>query len=583
MTDNPPLCHGRQLLLDQACVEIYNADSSHSSKVYNVSSECFKCLPQLLTSLGTHESKTFVVSTVYDTVLKFQIHGKNHENAYSFGQHGHYKIAFNSSSVNFSPTSPADYVYAPLWYMLGSLLLATLLSAFLSWARTSEKVTRYLPSRFQSPNVLIEDANDDDLTGSSSRQRSGDSSPLVPTPPVDIGKDSHRTASLDVFRGITVALMIFVNNGGGGYSIFHHSPWNGLTFADVVFPWFAWIMGVSLVLSIQSQLRNTVSRPRVFVKILLRSLIIISLGIVLNSFKNNNIQRLRIPGVLQRLGLAYLIVGTIEAFLMVPQNLITVLQGRAQLVSDVIYGWKQWIIMLCLVTLHTGLVLFVKIDGCPRGYLGPGGLDRNGTAFNCTGGVTGYLDRVIFGANHIYQNPTSRHVYHSTMPFDPEGLLGTLMTAFSIFLGVNAGRVLIVYSSSIERNARWMSLSFICGILSLMLCAISKDRGVIPINKNLWSLSFVLATSSLAFVLLTVLYSIIDVRRAWNGAPFRQVGRNAIFLYVGHIITHQTFPWSWSPIDHTTHSHALWMNLWSTVLWILIAVIMERCQVFITI
>ncbi|CAB0010742.1 unnamed protein product [Nesidiocoris tenuis] len=386
MTGNPPLCHGRQLLLDQACVEIYNADSSHSSKVYNVSSECFKII----------------------------------------------------------------------FIRLGLLII------------TYCHLSSGLSIKFH------------DLTGSSSRQRSGDSSPLVPTPPVDIGKDSHRTASLDVFRGITVALMIFVNNGGGGYSIFHHSPWNGLTFADVVFPWFAWIMGVSLVLSIQSQLRNTISRPRVFVKILLRSLIIISLGIVLNSFKNNNIQRLRIPGILQRLGLAYLIVGTIEAFLMVPQNLITVLQGRAQLVSDVIYGWKQWIIMLCLVTLHTGLVLFVKIDGCPRGYLGPGGLDRNGTAFNCTGGVTGYLDRVIFGANHIYQNPTSRHVYHSTMPFDPEG-------------------------------------------------------------------------------------------------------RNAIFLYVGHIITHQTFPWSWSPIDHTTHSHALWMNLWSTVLWILIAVIMERCQVFITI
>ena len=75
-------------------------------------------------------------------------------------------------------------------------------------------------------------------------------------------KQSRRVKSLDAFRGLSITIMVFVNYGGGSYYFFNHSPWNGLTVADLVFPWFIWIMGVSLVISIQSQLRNSISRIR---------------------------------------------------------------------------------------------------------------------------------------------------------------------------------------------------------------------------------------------------------------------------------------------------------------------------------
>ena len=98
-----------------------------------------------------------------------------------------------------------------------------------------------------------------------------------------------------------------------GYSFFNHSAWNGLTVADLVFPWFMWIMGVSLVISIQSQLRKSTSRLKLFVNVLRRSVILFCLGLVINSNGgNNDFRTMRIPGVLQRFGITYFIVGSIQ-------------------------------------------------------------------------------------------------------------------------------------------------------------------------------------------------------------------------------------------------------------------------------
>lgn len=87
-------------------------------------------------------------------------------------------------------------------------------------------------------------------------------------------------------------------------------------------------------------------------------------------------------------------------------------------------------IIVCLITLHTYLTFNLSVPGCPDGYLGPGGLHAHSQHINCTGGATGYIDRYVFGDNHIYQSPTSKHVYHSTMPFDPEGKIKTQFLLF---------------------------------------------------------------------------------------------------------------------------------------------------------
>ena len=92
----------------------------------------------------------------------------------------------------------------------------------------------------------------------------------------------RRVKSLDAFRGLAIVIMIFVNYGGGGYSFFAHAKWNGLTIADLVFPWFMWIMGVSLVISIQSQLRNSKSRADLIKNVIRRSVILFCLGLIVN-------------------------------------------------------------------------------------------------------------------------------------------------------------------------------------------------------------------------------------------------------------------------------------------------------------
>ena len=111
-------------------------------------------------------------------------------------------------------------------------------------------------------------------------------------------RQSRRVKSLDAFRGLSITIMVFVNYGGGSYYFFNHSPWNGLTVADLVFPWFIWIMGVSLAISTQSQLRNSLPRQRLVLRVVKRSLILVCLGLIINSSQPSDLRTLRLPGVL---------------------------------------------------------------------------------------------------------------------------------------------------------------------------------------------------------------------------------------------------------------------------------------------
>ena len=163
--------------------------------------------------------------------------------------------------------------------------------------------------------------------------------------------------------------MIFVNYGGGSYYFFNHSPWNGLTVADLVFPWFVWIMGVSLAISTQSQLRNSVPRKKILLRVVKRSLILMFLGLVINSEGGkNDLKTMRLPGVLQRFGLTYLIVGMTEALLL-PRQFPDVISPVLDLTSS---AW-QWLVAVTCAALHLIITLQLPVPGCPTGYLGPGG------------------------------------------------------------------------------------------------------------------------------------------------------------------------------------------------------------------
>lgn len=106
----------------------------------------------------------------------------------------------------------------------------------------------------------------------------------------------------------------------------------------------------------------------------------------------------------------------------------------------------------------------------------------------------------------------------------------------------------------------------------------SREGGVIPINKNLWSLSFVLVTSSLAFCLLTILYLVIDIRKLWSGFPFEECGKNAIAMYIGHTVFHKMLPWHWKVGRMNSHFLLLLEAVWNTSLWVMIAVYLDSIK-----
>nr|CAD7397800.1 unnamed protein product [Timema poppensis] len=387
-----------------------------------------------------------------------------------------------------------------------------------------------------------------------------------------------------------------------------------------VFRGFLWIMGVSMALSLRSQLRSSVSRWKLFKKVLYRSIILVTLGILLNSIanakhtKSTSLANLRLPGVLQRIGLSYFIVATLETLLMKREfffevvdcflhhslTLTCVQYGPWLVLQDVLESWLQWLVILGLVATHTCLTFLLPVEGCPTGYLGPGGRYNYSSHPNCTGGAAGYIDRMVFRNEHLYQKPTCYEIYQTTLPYDPEGtvkalqtvvtfpdtfsrsLLGTLTSILMVYLGVQAGRITLCYHYAYSRVVRWTSWAVVTGLLAGCLCNFSRSDGVVPVNKNLWSVSYVLATASLAFILQCILYIWVDVKRWMSCNLFRFAGMNAILLYVGHELTHGVFPWGWQPYYHT-HMEYLLMALWGSCLWVFIAFVLFKRNIFLTI
>lgn len=144
--------------------------------------------------------------------------------------------------------------------------------------------------------------------------------------------------------------------------------------------------------------------------------------------------------------------------------------------------------------------------------------------------------------------------------------------------GVICGQIILTFPVWKDRVKRWMCWSVALGLVGGILCMFSREGGVIPINKNLWSLSFVLVTSSLAFCLLSVLYIVIDIRKIWSGFPFEECGKNAIVMYVGHTVFHKMLPWHWRIGLMNTHFVLLLESVWNTSLWVMIAVYLDSIK-----
>ena len=299
----------------------------------------------------------------------------------------------------------------------------------------------------------------------------------------------ERLLSLDVFRGITIAAMLLVNNPGDWGAVYgqlEHAVWNGWTFTDLIFPSFLFIVGVSMTYSFGKLLAKGRSRGSIMAKSAKRAAIIFGLGLVLAAYPwiGYDYSHLRIPGVLQRIALAFL--------LATPLVLWTGWRTRVGVAAALLLGY--WAVMT-----------LVPVPGVGAGVLEKGQ------------DVGAYIDRAIFGTAHLWE---------SSRTWDPEGMLGTFPAVVTVLLGVFAGEWLRSGRSG-GVLVRGLLAAGVVGVIAGMAWGAR-----FPINKALWTSSYVLLAGGLAAVALAACYWLVDLRgyRRW-ATPFVVFGANAIATY----------------------------------------------------
>lgn len=383
----------------------------------------------------------------------------------------------------------------------------------------------------------------------------------------------ERMISLDIFRGISLAVMIFANYGSGGYSWFLHADWDGLTCADFVFPWFMWISGASLFLSfhaIKMHGNGWNVTLKMLWKITKRAISLELLGIFLNNA--SNLKHARISGVLQYFAIIGFINGLILLF--VPlfdwKNKKFIKKWDERFIEIDKYFFShifEWMVMLIFPVVYLLVERLTTVPGCPRGYVGPGGIGDWGLYPDCTGGIHTYIDKKIFTLDHMYSG--TKPVYR-TGQYDPEGILGGVNAIFLCSLGVVCIQIYHCFSSLHSRIIynTLMGLIF-CGIAG-GLCGFSQHDGIIPINKNLCSTSFVFLMSGTGTLLLLIFHILSDVFHLYSGFPFLAVGMNSIILYAGHEVFAGYFPFTFDS-EVYDHWYCMESGILGTTMWIIIA------------
>ncbi len=291
---------------------------------------------------------------------------------------------------------------------------------------------------------------------------------------------TERLSSLDAFRGITIAAMILVNNPGGWddiYAPLQHAAWNGWTPTDLIFPFFLFIIGVAITLSQDQRRGRGLGKRALFAGIARRTLLIFGLGIFLNGFPLFDWSVLRIPGVLQRIALCY---------------------GCASLIG-LTCGVRAQCAIAALLTLGYGVLMGLT----PEGWFAP------------EASLGARLDELLLRG----------HLLHNG--WDPEGLLSTLPAVATTLAGVLAGHWL---RSSRSESGRVVGIAF-AGVVATGLGLLADYW--CPINKSVWSPSYVVFTAGAALSGLALCYWLIDVRgyRRW-ATPFIVYGLNPIVAYV---------------------------------------------------
>ncbi|KAF1375991.1 hypothetical protein PFLUV_G00225930 [Perca fluviatilis] len=570
---------GPALKMDQALLTFHN-QLTEEVQVFYTSDSCYKCVYQhLVTVKPNNNNASAVISTKFPLTLQVEWTRNVTLCSWSqtYGEGGHYSVWIQMSEAASNP-SCTDAVdkrpnNAHLPLLVGALSLAIIallfvVAPYIYRRRCTSKCIRTICC--QGPQYSV------DNDGAQVCEAEHNTTKAKPT----------RLRSLDTFRGFALTVMVFVNYGGGGYWFFQHAPWNGLTVGDLVMPWFVFIIGTSVVLAFRSMQRRGVSRQQLLRKITWRTVVLVMLGFCFINYSPRDgplsWSWLRIPGVLQRLGFTYFVLSLLQTFWGLKEIPLRANHWWNP-VQDVVLYWPQWLIIILLETLWLCITLLMPVPNCPTGYLGAGGIGDNGLYPNCTGGAAGYIDRWMFGDN-MYRYPTCKEIYRTTQPFDPEGVLGTINSIVMGFLGMQGGKIIIFYrGANVRILCRFLVWAVILGISAAILSKCTRDGGFIPVNKNLWSLSYVMCTGCFSFLLLGGMYFVTDIKGWWGGQPFIYPGMNSIFVYVGHSLLGFYFPFSWEMRFQESHWEWLFQSLWATALWVLIAYLLYRKKFFLKI
>lgn len=301
-----------------------------------------------------------------------------------------------------------------------------------------------------------------------------------------MSKLKNRFLSLDVFRGLDVALMIVVNSPGNGSTSFaplRHAEWHGFTLTDLVFPTFLFVVGNAMSFSMKKY--ESMGNPAFFRKVLKRTAIIFLLGFLMYwypFFDDGQLKpfsETRVFGVLQRIALCYMFASIILHFVKTKTAI--------------------WLSAVFLVAYHLILIGFGDLT--------------------LTGNAVIKLDEWLIGADHMYHG--------EGIAFDPEGLLSTLPAIVNVIIGYLAGRFIQNNGQNFETVAKLMMFGCV-----LVFAGLTWDL-ILPINKKLWTSSFVLLTCGIDLFAIAILIYILDMKKSKSWSYFFEVfGKNTLFIYL---------------------------------------------------
>ena len=318
---------------------------------------------------------------------------------------------------------------------------------------------------------------------------------------------TQRLISLDALRGLAVAGMILANSPGSWtlrYEQLDHAPWNGFTATDMVFPTFLFSVGAAVALSFPRPF-SAADKARAWSRLIKRTLSLIALGLFLNFLAHLHLSTLRIPGILQRIGLCYAIGAGF---------VLLTARRRSDGLAAVNRGAVAGAIAVLLVG-YWALLRFVPVPG-----YGAGHLDQ-------AGNLAAYVDRIVWTVPHLWPYGTDAA---GAVVYDPEGLLSTLPATANLLFGILAG-------TAWKRMPGERTALLIGGAGAVLIVAGLLLDPIFPINKRIWTSSFALFSSGVSAVLLCLLTFALESRIArMIATPLRVLGGNAMLAFVLSIL-----------------------------------------------